>query len=139
MTTIELYRFRSVEQLLGNEFAELERQSIFFTAPEGLNDYSAKELSSDILMAAHHGSLDFFDDPGSNRYFVKHMEAIEPDMTIVSVEPNSYDHPDETALRLYRQYSSGSNKGNKVYRTDQQHTMKLTLKSAGGWNITTNQ
>lgn len=104
-----------------------------------LNDYSASVLSSDILMAAHHGSIDFFDDPSSDRYFVRHMEAIEPDMTIVSVGPNAYGHPDDTALRLYRRYSSGSNRGNKVYRTDQQHTMKLTLKSAGGWNIASNQ
>ena len=34
----ELYRFRSVEQLLGDRFAELERQTIFFAAPEDLND-----------------------------------------------------------------------------------------------------
>lgn len=32
------YRFRSVEQLLGDEYAELERQTIFFAAPEDLND-----------------------------------------------------------------------------------------------------
>ena len=34
----ELYQFRSVEQLLGDNFAELERQTIFFAAPEDLND-----------------------------------------------------------------------------------------------------
>ena len=102
-----------------------------------LKDYSAKDLSCDILMAAHHGSLDFFDDPSSNQYFVDHVKAIKPAMTVVSVGPNSYGHPDETALRLYRQNSSGSAKGNKVYRTDRQHTMKLTLKSGGGWNLAT--
>ena len=112
----------------------------FATWKDGiLNDYLAKELSSNILMAAHHGSLDFFDDPSSNRYFVKHIEAVKPAMTVVSVGPNSYGHPDDKALRLYREHSSGSNKGNKVYRTDRQHTMKLTLKAGGGWNLTTNQ
>ena len=90
-------------------------------------------------MAAHHGSLDFFDDPSSNQYFVRHMEAIKPEMTFVSVGPNSYGHPDDTALRLYRRHSSGSNKGNKVYRTDRQHTIKLTLKAGGGWNVATDQ
>ena len=104
-----------------------------------LKDYSTKVLSSHILMASHHGSLDFFDDPSSNQYFVKHMEAIKPRMTIVSVGSNSYGHPDETALKLYRQYSSGSNKGNKVYRTDRQHTMKLTLKAGGGCSLKTRQ
>ena len=34
----EFYRFRSIEQLLGDKFAELERQTIFFAAPEDLND-----------------------------------------------------------------------------------------------------
>lgn len=112
----------------------------FATWKDGiLKDYSVNELSSDILMAAHHGSLDFFDYPNSYQYFVKHLKTIEPDMTIVSVGPNSYDHPNATALRLYRQYSTGSNKGNKVYRTDQQHTMKLTLKAGGGWTLTANQ
>ena len=112
----------------------------FATWKDGvLKDYLAKELSSDILMASHHGSLDFFDDPSSNQYFVKHMLAVKPDMTVVSVGPNSYGHPDDTALRLYRQHSSGPNKGNKVYRTDRQHTTKLTLKAGGGWSIATNQ
>ena len=31
------------------------------------------------------------------------------------------------------------NKGNKVYRTDRQHTMKRTLKAGGGWNLATSQ
>ena len=112
----------------------------FATWKDGiLEDYSADDVSCDILMAGHHGSLDFFDDPSSNYYYVKHVESMKPDMTVVSVGPNSYGHPDETALQLYRKYSSGSNKGNKVYRTDRQHTMKLTLKSGGGWNIVTKQ
>ena len=112
----------------------------FATWKDGiLEDYDADDVSCDILMAGHHGSLDFFDDPSSNYYYVEHVESMEPGMTIVSVGSNSYGHPDGTALQLYRKYSSGSNKGNKVYRTDQQHTMKLTLKSGGGWNIVTKQ
>ena len=58
----------------------------FATWKDGiLKDYSARDLSSNILMASHHGSLDFFDDPSSNQYFVKHMKAIDPDMTVASV------------------------------------------------------
>ena len=108
----------------------------FATWKDGiLRDYSARELSSNILMAAHHGSLDFFDDPSSSYYFVRHVEAIKPNMAIVSVGPNPYGHPVDKALRLYRRHSSGSREGHKVYRTDQQHTMKLTLKAGGGWNL----
>ena len=134
-----------VEQLTSDKSAAqsstiLTGDGSFATWKDGiLKDYSAQELSSDILMAAHHGSLDFFDDPSSRQYFVKHIEAIKPAMSLVSVGPNSYGHPDETALRLYRQHSSGSNKGNKVYRTDRQHTMKLTLKAGGGFNLKINQ
>ena len=99
-----------------------------------MKDYDTRELSSDILMAAHHGSLDFFDDPSGNRYET-HIRAIAGAMAIVSVGPNNYGHPDPTALRLYEKHSSGSNKGNKVLRTDKLGTMKLTLKSEGGWSL----
>ena len=117
----------------------LTGDSSFATWKDGiLKDYSTEDISCNILMAAHHGSLDFFDDQSGNRY-VKHMDTIKPDMTIVSVGPNSYGHPDETALRLYRRYSSGSNKGNKVFRTDQKHNIKLTLKPDGVWTLSTQQ
>ena len=69
-------------------------------------------------MAAHHGSISFFDDPDDRYYYVEHLQAIKPCMTIVSVGPNSHGHPSETALKYYRKYSTGSDKGNKVYRTD---------------------
>ena len=100
-----------------------------------MKDYALGDLSSGILMAAHHGSLDFFDDPSSRYYYEAHISAIAPDMTIVSVGHNNYGHPDATALRLYEKHSSGSNRGNKVFRTDRRGTMKLTLKTGGGWNI----
>ena len=35
---VELYRFRSMDKLLGKCFQELENQSIFFASPETLND-----------------------------------------------------------------------------------------------------
>ena len=34
----EFYRFRSIEQLLGEKYQELERQTIYFASPEELND-----------------------------------------------------------------------------------------------------
>ena len=100
-----------------------------------LVDYSKSEVSSDILMAAHHGSISFFDDPDDRYYYTDHLQAIDPCMTVVSVGDNTYGHPNETALGFYRKYSRGSNKGNKIYRTDTKGTMKLTLKAGGGWNL----
>ena len=104
-----------------------------------MKDYSTGDVSCDILMAAHHGSLDFFDDPSSNYYYVNHVKAMTPAMTIVSVGPNNYGHPDPTALRLYRENSRGLDNGDKTYRTDRQHTVKLTLRDGGGCGVATNQ
>ena len=109
----------------------------FATWKDGiLKDYSVEDLSCEILMAGHHGSLDFFDDPSDSRaYYIAHIRAMNPAMTVVSVGPNSYGHPDETALRLYRKHSRGSNQGNKILRTDVKGTIKLILKDDGGWSI----
>ena len=108
----------------------------FATWKDGiLKDYATEDLACEILMAGHHGSLDFFDDPSSSRYFVAHIQAMNPAMTVVSVGRNSYGHPDDTALRLYRKYSRGSRQGNKILRTDLKGTIKLILKDDGGWSI----
>ena len=105
-----------------------------------MKDYGKDDVSCSILMAAHHGSLDFFDDPNDSRYYyTSHMRAMKPAMVVVSVGDNNFGHPDSKALELYRKYATGSDKGNKVFRTDQQHSMKLVLKSAGGWSLTSNQ
>ena len=34
----EFFRFRSIEQLLGDKYQELERLTIYFASPEELND-----------------------------------------------------------------------------------------------------
>ena len=103
-------------------------------------DYGSGAVSSSIFMAAHHGSISFFDDPNDEKsYYTSHIQAIKPAMTLVSVGKNPHGHPDKQAIVLYRKYSTGSAKGNKVYRTDTKGTMKLTLKDGGGWHLGTNQ
>ena len=104
-----------------------------------IKDYSTGDLSCDILMAGHHGSLDFFDDPNSRYYYTDHVEAMSPAMTIISVGKNSYGHPDPKALDRYRRYSRGAANGDKIWRTDNEHTMKLVLQDGGGWTIYRNQ
>ena len=104
-----------------------------------LKDYLTKDLSCNILMAAHHGSFDFFDSLQKGYHYPDHIRAIAPDMTIISVGPNNYGHPDPSAVKLYEQYSSGSSQGHKVFRTDKQGTMKLTLKTEGSWNLNAHQ
>jgi len=100
-----------------------------------MRDYARGDVKSSILMAGHHGSLTFFDDPADTQnYYVDHIQAIKPAMTIVSVGDNSHGHPDKKALEFYNQYSTGSNKGNKVFTTQDKGTMKLTLKD-DGWSL----
>jgi len=60
-------------------------------------------------------------------------------MTLLSVGSNVWDLPDEKAIELYTKYSSGSNNGNKVFRTDEKGNMKLVLKSGGGWSLNAHQ
>lgn len=98
--------------------------------------YDDKDLSSSILLASHHGSITYFDDPSDTaNFYTAHIKAKSPDMTIVSVGDNAHGHPDKKALQLYAKYSTGSNKGNKVYRTDENGNIRVTLKDGGGWEL----
>lgn len=102
--------------------------------------YRDDALTSSILLASHHGSISFFDDPSDEKnYYVEHIKKIEPAMTLISVGPNPHGLPDDKAVELYDKYSSGSNKGHKVYTTEDKGTMKLVLKDEGGWSLTTHQ
>ena len=114
--------------ILGDCDAETWRYAI-------MEDYSKSDVKASILMAAHHGSISFFDDPSDDKnYYTNHIIAIKPAMTIISVGDNQHGHPDKKALELYNKYSSGSNKGNKVYTTQEKGTIKLTLKD-DGWSL----
>ena len=134
-----------VEQLtVGLDIAQsssvLTGDEDFATWKNGImQDYAPSELSCDILMAAHHGALDFFDAPGSHYYYEAHVSTMAPAMTVVSVGPNNYGHPDPTALRLYEKHSSGSRQENKLFKTDKQGNMKLTFQAEGSWSLSTGQ
>jgi beta-lactamase superfamily II metal-dependent hydrolase len=101
--------------------------------------YADSDLSCSLLLGSHHGSITFFDDPNDDKnYYTGHIKAMAPEMTILSVGDNGHGHPDSKAIELYEKYSSGSSKGNKLYRTDRQGTMRLTLKNEGGWSLNKN-
>jgi len=95
-------------------------------------------LQSSILLASHHDSIDFFDDPSDEEtYYTDHIMKILPAMTLVSVCLNVNNLSDSNAMKLYEKYSTGSDQGNKVFTTQDRGTMKLTLKDEGGWSLTT--
>ncbi|MGD0640163.1 MAG: MBL fold metallo-hydrolase [Roseiarcus sp.] len=102
--------------------------------------YSDSDLSCSLLLGSHHGAITFFDDPDDEQnYYTSHIKAMAPAMTILSVGDNAHGHPHPKAVKLYEKYSSGSNKGNKLYRTDIQGNICVVLKDGGGWNITKNR
>ena len=103
-------------------------------------DYAKEDLSCDLLVAGHHGSITFFDDPADEEhYYTNHMRVMSPAMTIVSVGKNPHGHPKAKALELYEKYSKGSKQGNKVFRTDREGNMYVELKDNGGWNLKSKQ
>ena len=103
-----------------------------------LQFYGEDRLRTNILLGAHHGSATFFNDPPSDEY-TTHIRKILPEISIISVGPNTHGLPDREALRLYKKYSTGSNQGDKVFRTDKSGNMKLLLKGRGAWKLFINQ
>ena len=103
-------------------------------------DYAKQDLACELLVAGHHGSITFFDDPADKEnYYVDHMRVMSPAMTIVSVGRNPHGHPNAKALELYEKYSKGSKHGNKVFRTDREGNMYVELKEDGGWSLKSKQ
>ena len=103
-------------------------------------NYDKSDLSTEILLASHHGSISFFDDEkDTEHYYTNHINNMSPAMTIISVGTNSHGHPDKKAIELYEKYSRGWNQGNKLKRTDDNGNVKLILKDEGGWSLNDNQ
>jgi competence protein ComEC len=100
--------------------------------------YKGSELKCSLLLASHHGAITYFQDPSYTDYYTAHLKAKSPAMTIISVGDNSFGHPDRQAMMFYEQYSTGSNQGYKVFRTDKQGNMRVELKDGGGWLLTYN-
>ncbi len=80
-------------------------------------DFSSATLASTVLKVAHHGSR-----TGSSSAF---LDAVTPQVAVVSVAANSYGLPDAEILKRL------TDKGAAVYRTDQQgHVSVVTNGSA---------
>jgi len=102
-------------------------------------DYIMKEskIKSHILLASHHGSKTFIDDLREEKnYYTEHLKAIGPNVTIISVgENNPHGHPNNDAMKYYEKYSSGSDQGNKIFRTDEKGHIRVELKGNGSWRL----
>ena len=74
----------------------------------------------DVLKAAHHGA----DNAGSERF----LQAVTPDIIVISVSENNFGHPGEEALQ--RMEDTGAN----ILRTDRLGAITLRPEG-GGWHI----
>ena len=78
----------------------------------------------DVLKAAHHGARNGV-TPGW-------LDRTKPEVVVISVgADNSYGHPDPWAMRYYQTH------GRKVYRTDRDGTVTVTVDRRGGYRIET--
>lgn len=103
------------------------------------DSYGSSDLSCSLLLGSHHGSITYFDDPADEKfYYLEHLTAKSPKMTILSVGDNAHGHPHPKALEYYERHSSGSSLGNKLYRTDEHGHIRAVLKDGGGWSVTKN-
>ena len=71
------------------------------------------DLKSDILKVAHHGSK-----YSSSKEF---LQAVLPKISVIEVGKNSYGHPTDRVL------ADLASVGSKIFRTDQNGTLKLTF------------
>jgi competence protein ComEC len=75
-----------------------------------ITDYYYESLPSTFLSASHHGSYTFFKDKKDDEdVFLKHIQKISPEYTIISAPKQSeskHDHPHDEALKIYKEYSS---------------------------------
>lgn len=76
-------------------------------------------LESDILKVGHHGS-----DTSSSEPF---LEAVDPEIALVSVGKNSYGHPDGSILERLRAFIG------RQYRTDEGGSVSLCSEGNGQW------
>lgn len=103
---------------------------------------STARVKSLVLYASHHGSHSFFNADADKYYdYIKHIAAINPAITIISVgDGNPHGHPDPLAVAQYEKYSYGTvESGQKIFRTDKHGNMKLELHGQGTGTIYWNQ
>lgn len=86
-----------------------------------LRRYPASQLGPvDVYKAIHHGAAN-----GDNLTWLR---TVLPSNVVVSVGPNNYGHPTQSALNLYLM-------GANVWRTDQQGTITMTVQPTGAYSI----
>ena len=107
------------------------------TTSSSWRDYIVQEYGNTlrclVLYASHHGSYTFINDnPEFYQDFWLHLQLLSPAITLVSVSgTNPHGHPDSRALAYYEHFSTGTDTGHKVFRTDRHGNMRARLHGQG--------
>lgn len=78
-----------------------------------------------VYKSIHHGAAN-----GDHQAW---LSVVRPENVVISVGPNNYGHPTQTALDLYKQ------NGVRIYRTDQQGTVTFTGEANGKYQVQTDR
>jgi beta-lactamase superfamily II metal-dependent hydrolase len=85
-------------------------------------------LGAGLLDASHHGSRSFFMDAADEEPYLDALKAVDPVFVVISVGPNTHDHPHDEALDQYNK------DGRTVVRTDEVGTVSATT-TMDGWQL----
>ncbi len=96
-----------------NNFSTLFTGDIEAPIEKNLVDSDSVSLKAVVLKAPHHGS--------STSNSIDFLKAVAPQFTVISVgQNNRYNHPSQTVLNRYKEFSDM-----KLFRTDQQGTIEM--------------
>jgi competence protein ComEC len=108
--------YGSIAMLLpGDIEAEVERRLLADGAP----------LRSNVLKLAHHGSC-----TSTSEEF---LEAVSPDVAVISVGENDFGHPCQAVLDRLGGWPVGEGSGLPVYRTDRDGTIEVISDGTKVW------
>ena len=92
---------------------------------EGALVAGGAELGSTVLKVAHHGSC-----TSTTEEF---LDAVEPDLALISVGENDFGHPCEGVLERLREWAERRGRDLPVYRTDEHGTVEVITDGAQVW------
>lgn len=127
--SMEIFHPVQVDEDLNNSSIgiRLKFKNISFLFTADISPRAEKELllagvplQANVLKAGHHGHATL-------REFI---EAVRPDLVVISVGENPYGAPLPETLELYQQL------GIKILRTDQMGTIRLATDGLTLWNLT---
>lgn len=94
-----------------------------------VDDYAGDGvLEHELLLASHHGSRSFFADDQDDDPYLGGLEAIDPEVVLVSVGDNTFGHPHGDAIDHYEKVAKS------LLRTDELGTL-VCLSNEDGWTI----